>query len=159
MGKPLYLKSYLVNSFECLDRNGLLRCPFADKFYELIRFMLNTGNTLCIMCTYSFGNNTRGPTSLSSVHIACSRLSYGGEKRVKPWQKANGATLGQGYWGRGSARPSLAWFASYHGFISFFLSTFREPGTGSRGVYSTGIWVGGFGWLDKTLTLFKTQKM
>ena len=29
----------------------------------------------------------------------------------------------------------------------------------TRGVYSTGIWVGGFGWLNKTLTLFKPQKM
>ena len=28
-----------------------------------------------------------------------------------------------------------------------------------RGVYSTGIWVGGFGRLNETLTLFKTQKM
>ena len=28
-----------------------------------------------------------------------------------------------------------------------------------RGVYSTGIWVGGFGRLNETLTLFKTEKM
>ena len=28
-----------------------------------------------------------------------------------------------------------------------------------RGVYSRGIWVGGFGRLNETLTLFKTQKI
>ena len=51
-----------------------------------------------------------------------------------------------------------SWLACIHVHVAVSFEAVNS-GEQSRGVYSTGIWVGGFGQLNETLTLFKTQKM